>query len=155
AAVAEYGVGEYTMDFDTLFARDDIDIIDVSTPPDSHFELTRRAIETGKHVICEKPLFGSIADVDRMAEIVGKTDRKFMPIFQYRYGTGLQKLKMLIEQGLAGKPYLTTIETHWWRPAAYYEVPWRGKWATELGGGLLGHAIHAHDMLNYVHGACA
>ena len=155
AAVAEYGVGEYTMDVDTLFARDDIDIIDVSTPPDSHFELSRRAIEAGKHVICEKPLFGSIADVDRMAEIVGKTDRKFMPIFQYRYGTGLQKLKMLIEQGLAGKPYLTTIETHWWRPAAYYEVPWRGKWATELGGGLLGHAIHAHDMLNYVHGACA
>ena len=78
-----------------------------------------------------------------------------MPIFQYRYGTGLQKLKMLIERGLAGRPYLTTIETHWWRPAAYYEVPWRGKWASELGGGLLGHAIHAHDMLNYVHGACA
>tara|TARA_R110002124_G_scaffold1797_18_gene11615 strand:+ start:8503 stop:9567 length:1065 start_codon:yes stop_codon:yes gene_type:complete len=155
AAVAEYGVGEYTMDVDSLFARDDLDIIDVSTPPDSHFELSRRAIESGKHVVCEKPLFGSVADVDRMAEIVGKTDRKFMPIFQYRYGTGLQKLKMLIERGLAGRPYLTTIETHWWRPAAYYEVPWRGKWASELGGGLLGHAIHAHDMLNYVHGACA
>lgn len=155
AAVAEYGVGEFTTDFDSLLARDDLDIIDICTPPDSHFDLSRRAIEAGKHVICEKPLFGSIADVDRMAEIVAGTDRKFMPIFQYRYGSGLQKLKMLIEQGLAGKPYLTTIETHWWRPPAYYEVPWRGKWATELGGGLLGHAIHAHDMLNYVHGACA
>lgn len=155
AAVAEYGVGEFTPDFDSLLARADLDIIDICTPPDSHFDLSRRAIEAGKHVICEKPLFGSIADVDRMAEIVAGTDRKYMPIFQYRYGSGLQKLKMLIEQGLAGKPYLTTIETHWWRPPAYYEVPWRGKWATELGGGLLGHAIHAHDMLNYVHGACA
>lgn len=155
AAVAEFGVGEFTEDVQTLFARDDLDIIDVCTPPDSHFELSKRAIESGKHVVCEKPLFGSIADVDAMIEIVGKTDRKFMPIFQYRYGTGLQKLKRLIELGLTGTPFLTTIETHWWRGPAYYEVPWRGKWASELGGGLLGHAIHAHDMLNYVHGACA
>jgi predicted dehydrogenase len=155
AACAEFAIPEYTQDVDSLFARDDIDVIDISTPPDSHFELSKRAIESGKHVICEKPLFGSIADVDAMIEIVGKTDRKFMPIFQYRYGTGLQKLKRLIELGLTGKPFLTTIETHWWRGPAYYEVPWRGKWATELGGGLLGHAIHAHDMLNYVHGACA
>ncbi len=154
-AVAEFGVGEYTSDVETLFARDDLDVIDICTPPDSHFALSKRAIEAGKHVICEKPLFGSIADVDAMSEIVGKTDRKFMPIFQYRYGTGLQKLKRLIELGLAGRPFLTTVETHWWRGPAYYEVPWRGKWASELGGGLLGHAIHAHDMLNYVHGACA
>lgn len=154
-AVAEFGVGEFTSDVETLFARDDLDVIDVCTPPDSHFELSRRAIEAGKHVICEKPLFGSIADVDRMVEIVSKTDLKFMPIFQYRYGSGLQKLKRLIALGLTGKPFLTTIETHWWRGPQYYDVPWRGKWASELGGGLLGHAIHAHDMLNYVHGACA
>ncbi|HWU16897.1 MAG TPA: Gfo/Idh/MocA family oxidoreductase [Devosia sp.] len=154
-AVAEFGVGEFTSDVETLFARDDLDVIDICTPPDSHFALSKRAIEAGKHVICEKPLFGSIADVDAMSALVAGTDRKFMPIFQYRYGTGLQKLKRLIALGLTGKPFLTTVETHWWRGPAYYEVPWRGKWASELGGGLLGHAIHAHDMLNYVHGACA
>ena len=153
--VDEYAIAEYTQDVGSLFARDDIDVIDICTPPDSHFELSRRAIEAGKHVVCEKPLFGSIADVDAMSAIVAKTDRKLMPIFQYRYGAGLQKLKRLIALGLTGAPFLTTIETHWWRGPAYYEVPWRGKWATELGGGLLGHAIHAHDMLNYVHGACA
>lgn len=153
-AVAEFGVGEFTNDVETLFARNDLDIIDICTPPDSHFELSKRAIEAGKHVICEKPLFGSIADVDAMTALVAKTDRQYMPIFQYRYGTGLQKLKRLIELGLTGRPFLTTVETHWWRGPDYYEVPWRGKWASELGGGLLGHAIHAHDMLNYVHGAC-
>ena len=151
----EHGIAEYTQATASLFDRDDIDVIDICTPPHNHFELSRRAIEAGKHVICEKPLFGSLAEVDMMAEIVSRTDRKFMPIFQYRYGAGLQKLKLLIEQGLTGRPFLTTIETHWWRGPAYYEVPWRGKWATELGGGLLGHAIHAHDMLNYVHGPCA
>ena len=90
-----------------------------------------------------------------MEQILARTDRKFMPIFQYRYGTGLQKLKMLVDRGLTGRPIMTTIETHWWRGPDYYAVPWRGKWATELGGGLLGHAIHAHDMLSYIQGPIA
>ena len=89
-----------------------------------------------------------------MAEIEAESAGRLMPIFQYRFGTGLQKLKMLVDRGLAGRPFMTTIETHWWRGPDYYAVPWRGKWATELGGGLLGHAIHAHDMLNYIHGPC-
>lgn len=150
-----FGIPEYTKDASSLFGRDDIDIIDVATPPDSHFEFTERALLSGKHAICEKPLFGSLADCDRMERILKAGDRKLMPIFQYRYGAGLQKLKRLVEMGLTGRPIMTTIETHWWRGPAYYEVAWRGKWATELGGGLLGHAIHAHDMLNYIHGPCA
>ena len=117
AVAAEFSVPEFTMDTDSLFGRDDIDVIDICTPPHVHFELSRKAIEAGKHVICEKPLFGSLAEVDRMAEIVAATDRLYMPIFQYRYGTGLQKLKHLVDAGLAGRPYMTTIETHWWRPA--------------------------------------
>ncbi len=156
ALCAEFAIPEYTQDAEAMIARPDLDIIDICTPPSSHFELSRRAIEAGKHVICEKPLFGSIAEIDEMTGIVARAQGpQLMPIFQYRYGSGLQKLKMLIDLGLTGAPFLTTIETHWWRGADYYAVPWRGKWATELGGGLLGHAIHAHDMLNYVHGPCA
>lgn len=153
ALCAEFDIPEYTQSFESLLERDDIDVIDIATPPNLHFEQSKAAILAGKHVICEKPLFGSVAEVDEMEKIVATTDRRYMPIFQYRYGMGLQKLKHLVAEGLTGKPFMTTIETHWWRPAAYYEVPWRGKWATELGGGFLGHAIHAHDMLNYVHGA--
>jgi predicted dehydrogenase len=156
ALCEEFAIPDYTQDAETMIRRADLDAIDICTPPSSHFELCRKAIEAGKHVICEKPLFGSIAEVDKMSRIVARAQGpKLMPIFQYRYGSGLQKLKMLIDLGLTGRPLLTTIETHWWRGPDYYAVPWRGKWTTELGGGLLGHAIHAHDMLNYVHGACA
>jgi predicted dehydrogenase len=150
-----FNIPEYSQDFDAVIARPDIDVVDIATPPHLHFAMVRKAIEAGKHVICEKPIFGSVAEVDTMAEILARTECRLMPIFQYRFGAGLQKLKHLIRLGLTGKPYMTTIETHWWRGPAYYEIPWRGKWATELGGGLLGHAIHAHDMLNYVHGATA
>lgn len=152
---AKFEIPEFTTVFDEVIARDDIDVVDICTPPNLHFEMTKAALEAGKHVICEKPLFGSIAECDEMAEVVRRTGKMLMPIFQYRFGAGLQKLKYLIGEGLTGAPFLTTIETHWWRDSEYYAVPWRGKWATEYGGGLLGHAIHAHDMLNYVHGPSA
>jgi len=155
-ALAErYRVAEYTQDTASLFTRGDIDVVDICTPPDSHFELCERALAAGKHVVCEKPLFGSLADCDRMAGIVRASGRVLMPIFQYRFGAGLRKLEHLVDLGLAGAPIMTTVETHWWRGPGYYQVPWRGKWASELGGGLLGHAIHAHDMLSFIHGDAA
>ena len=148
----QFGIAEFTSEFSSLLARNDIDVIDICTPPSLHFEMTNQALAGGSHVICEKPLFGSLAEIDAVTELLKKTDRRLMPIFQYRYGKGLQKLKYLIDAGLTGRPILTTIETHWWRGSDYYFVPWRGKWKTELGGGLLTHAIHAHDILTYVHG---
>lgn len=137
---------------DAVLANDDIDIVDICTPPNLHFEMVRTALDAGKHVICEKPLFASLAEVDSMAEQLKQTDRRLMPIFQYRYGNGLQKLMHLCQLGVTGQPYVATLSTHWRRETDYYEVPWRGKWAEELGGCVLGHAIHAHDMLNCVFG---
>ena len=70
-----------------------------------------------------------------------------MPVFQYRFGQGIGRLAHLIDRGLAGRPLVATLETHWNRGSDYYAVPWRGRWATELGGVIVGHAIHIHDLL--------
>ena len=75
-----------------------------------------------------------------------------MPVFQYRYGNGIAKAKAVIDAGLAGKAYAGTVETFWRRGPDYYAVPWRGKWATELGGVLMAHAIHPHDLMTYLMG---
>ena len=75
-----------------------------------------------------------------------------MPIFQYRWGDGAQKAKRVFDAGLAGTPFVSTLETHWTRDAGYYATPWRGKWETELGGALTTQAIHAHDMLTWLMG---
>ncbi|WP_413988826.1 Gfo/Idh/MocA family protein [Labrys okinawensis] len=152
AVADEFGVPTRTGSFDELLAREDIDVIDLGTPPATHVDLSMKALAAGKHVVCEKPLAGSIADVDLLAEAEKKSGRLLMPVFQYRYGDGVQKAKRIVEAGIAGKPYLGTVETHWKRTPAYYEVKWRGKWATELGGVLMTHAIHQHDMLNYLMG---
>jgi predicted dehydrogenase len=117
-----------------------------------HFEHVLQVLDAHKHAICEKPLVSSLREVDELARVESSSGRRVMPIFQYRFGHGIQKLKMLIGEGVAGQAYLTTVETAWRRRAAYYAVPWRGKWATERGGALVAHAIHTHDLLTYVLG---
>ena len=141
-----------TTDFAELCRMDDLDVIDICTPPHLHFAQIEQALAAGKHAICEKPLVSSLKAVDELIVAEARSGRRLMPIFQYRFGHGLQKLKYLIDVGLAGQAYLSTVETAWRRRAEYYAVQWRGKWATELGGTLLSHAIHSHDMLCYVVG---
>ncbi len=138
--------------YDELCRRDDLDVIDLCTPPFLHFEQIQQGLLAGKHVICEKPLVSSLQEVDQLEAVQRQSNRFIMPIFQYRFGHGLQKLKYLLEKGLAGKAYLSTVETSWRRRAEYYAVPWRGKWQTELGGTLVSHACHTLDMLTYVLG---
>jgi predicted dehydrogenase len=75
-----------------------------------------------------------------------------MPVFQYRFGDGIQQAKAIIDAGIAGKPFVGTVETLWRREPEYYSVPWRGRWKTELGGVLMGHAIHPHDLFCYLMG---
>ena len=152
---AEHGIALVVTDLAELCRMDDLDVIDICTPPHLHFDQIQQVLAAGKHAICEKPLVSSLREVDALAQAEAKSGRRIMPIFQYRFGHGLQKLRLLMAQGLTGNAYLSTVETAWRRRAAYYEVPWRGKWATERGGALLGHAIHAHDMLCYVLGPAA
>ncbi|GHA23888.1 oxidoreductase [Devosia pacifica] len=148
----EFGIERRLTDLNDVLAMDDIDIIDVCTPPGVHYEQVMAALQAGKHVVCEKPLVGSLREVDEVIEQEKVSRGKLMPIFQYRFGDGIEQVKAIIDAGLAGKPYIGTVETLWRREKKYYEVPWRGKWATELGGVLMAHAIHPHDIFTYLMG---
>jgi predicted dehydrogenase len=110
------------------------------------------ALKAGKHVICEKPLVGSLSQVDEVMAQEKISKGMLMPVFQYRFGDGIAQAKAIIDAGIAGKPYVGTVETLWERGADYYAVPWRGKWASELGGVLMTHAIHQHDLFTYLMG---
>lgn len=151
----EFGIEKRTTSFAEVLADDGVDIVDICTPPGIHLEQVIAALTSGKHVICEKPLTGSLAGVDQIMQAEKTAKGVLMPIFQYRYGDGVEKAKRIIEAGIAGKPYMGSVETFWLRTAEYYSVPWRGKWATELGGVLVTHALHLHDMLLHLMGPAA
>ncbi len=75
-----------------------------------------------------------------------------MPIFQYRFGNGLQKLKRLVDAGLTGETIFTTIETSWLRGATITQCHGAASGQPKMGGVCLTQAIHSHDMLSYING---
>src|SRR5215472_3167223 len=156
AAVAEeFSIPRRTRSFDEVLRMDNVDIVDICTPVALHFGQILAALAAGKEIVCEKPLAASLAEVDRVIAAEKEAVGRVMPIFQYRFGNGVQKARRIIELGIAGKPYLATVETAWKRTKNYYETPWRGRRATARGGVLLMHAIHNHDLLTYLMGPVA
>jgi len=147
-----YAIPHVVTSLETLCRMDAVDVVDLCTPSHLHFEQSRQSLAAGKHVICEKPPAGSLQEIDELIRLETQSGKRMMPIFQYRFGHGAQKLKFLMDEGLTGPAYLSTVETAWRRRADYYAVPWRGKWNTELGGPVVTLAIHAHDLLTYLLG---
>lgn len=134
-------------DMAEILADPAIGIVDIALPPHLHHAACVAALRAGKHVICEKPLVTSLAEADDLLRVSEETGRQIFPIFQYRYGPGGAQMRAILAAGLTGDALAATLETHWDRDAAYYDNPWRGTWAGEGGGAILGHAIHIHDLL--------
>ncbi len=130
----------------------EIGLIDICLPPHLHVPMSLKALAAGKHVICEKPLATSLAEIDLLEEAEAASNGTLFPVFQYRFGRAMDQLDALRDAGLLGQPQMASLETHWARDASYYAVPWRGTWQGECGGAVVGHAIHAHDLLSHLFG---
>ena len=141
-----------SLNFEDVLKIKEIDIIDICLPPHLHFSACKKSLEAGKHVICEKPLVSNLKEVDELEKISKATGKTIFPVFQYRYGPGFSKLKALIKSGLAGKPLVASLETHWNRGKEYYSKAWRGTWEGEQGGAILSHSIHIHDLISMIFG---
>ncbi len=151
----EFGVTRRTSAFEDVLGMADIDVVDLCTPPSLHRQQLLAAMESGKHVICEKPFVTSLAEMDAIETAAAAARGSVMPIFQYRWGDGFRRAARVVRAGLAGKPYNATVETAWRRDKDYYDIAWHGTWAIERGGCLLGHAIHIHDMMQELMGDAA
>ena len=110
ASVAdEFKIERRTTSYDEILSMDDIDIVDICTPPSVHYQQVMAGLKAGKHVVCEKPLVGSLAEVDEVIAEEKRSKGKLMPVFQYRFGNGIEQAKRIIDAGLAGKPYVGTV----------------------------------------------
>lgn len=147
--------GRFTADIDDVLADPDIDIVDICLPPAMHVPVALRVLEADKHAIVEKPIAGSLVEADRLVAAEARSRGSVFPVFQYRYGKAFDQLAALRAAGFPGRPIAAAIETHWNRDRHYYANPWRGSWDHELGGAVLSHAIHAHDLLTQHFGAVA
>lgn len=116
---------------------DQCDLIDICTPNHQHFKRARAAACKGQHVICEKPLCGSLAQVDQLIRIAPETGR-ICPIAQFRF----------TDHAYVGDG---RIYTKWNRDQRYW-ASWYGDWNKALGGALISHGIHTIDLMLQHHG---
>ncbi len=152
AFAEKHGVSRVFTDFDEAVDRVRPSLVHICTPPWLHAEQTISALKSGAWVICEKPAAGSLAEIDRIEE-AEKGSGCFAPtVFQWRFGSGMAHLKKQIEEKTPGRPLVALCNTLWFRDDEYYAVPWRGKWATELGGPTVIHGIHLMDSLLWLLG---
>src|ERR1051326_6047324 len=128
------------------------DLVIIASPPATHTTLTVAALEAGAWVLCEKPFCGSLAELDRIEETEKRTGKFATCVFQQRFGSSTEHVRRLAGSGMLGRPLVAVCNTLWYRDAAYYAVPWRGRWATELGGPTMGLGIHAMDHLLHLLG---
>lgn len=139
-------------DLDALLSSERPDVVHVCTPPVAHRDQSVAASRAGAHVIVEKPPAPSLEELDDMRTAAAEAGRELVVVFQQRTGTAAARVKRLLEEGAFGRPLIAQCQTLWFRNAAYFAVPWRGKWETEGGGPTLGHAIHQIDLLAFLLG---
>jgi len=105
AAAAKLGWGSVETDWRRLIERDDIDLIDICTPGNTHAEIAIAALEAGKHVLCEKPLANSVAEAERMTEAARAAAERgvfSMCGFSYRRTPALALARRMVEEGRLG-----------------------------------------------------
>ncbi len=104
---------EYVTDPAKIMDHPDIDAVVIITPTETHFKLTKAALEAGKHVYCEKPLTTDRVSCRLLKDLAKARDLKLMTGFTFLFNTGIAKVKELISSGNLGDIYyLTSTRTH-------------------------------------------
>jgi predicted dehydrogenase len=101
-AAGSLGWESYETDYRRLIERDDVGLVDVVTPGNTHREIVLAALEAGKHVICEKPLANSLAEAGEMLAAAREAGTINTVCFNYRRAPAVQLAKKLIEDGRLG-----------------------------------------------------
>src|SRR5271165_1539746 len=102
----EFGVARVVTDYREVLDDPTIDVIDVATGNEAHFQVSWDALEAGKHVLCEKPVHRDARQTKRAADLAAAKGLKTKLGFTFRYAPAVMYAKDLIDQGFVGEPYV-------------------------------------------------
>lgn len=156
AAARKLGWESVETDWRRLIERDDIDLIDICTPGNTHAEIAIAALEAGKHVLCEKPLANSVAEAERMtraAEAAAKRGVFSMCGFSYRRTPALALAKRLVDQGRLGTiRHVRAQYLQDWLSDENAPMTWRLDKAKSGSGSLGDIGAHSIDAAQWITG---
>jgi predicted dehydrogenase len=156
AAAERLGWAEHTTDWHALIGRDDIDVVDICTPGDSHAEIAIEALNAGKHVLCEKPLANTVGEARAMVEAARKARTlgvRSMCGFNYRRVPAVALMRQLVASGRLGEiRHVRAVYLQDWIVDPRFPLVWRLR-KERAGSGALGDiGAHIIDLTQYVTG---
>lgn len=156
AAAERHGWAAVETDWRALIARDDIDLVDICTPGDSHAEIAVAALAAGKHVLCEKPLANTVAEAESMtraAEEAYGRGQVAMVGFNYRRVPATAFARRMIADGrLGGLRHVRVTYLQDWLADPAFPLTWRLR-REHAGSGALGDlGAHIVDLAQYLAG---
>jgi predicted dehydrogenase len=155
-AAGKLGWSSSTGDWKSLLQRDDVDVVDVCTPGDTHAEIAIAALEAGKHVLCEKPLANTVDEAKAMAEAAARAARsgvRSMVGFNYRRVPAIALARKLVADGRLGAiRHVRASYLQDWIVDPSIPMTWR-LMAERAGSGALGDiGAHIIDLAQFITG---
>ena len=152
-AAHQLGWEEHSVSWRETIAREDIDVVDICTPGDTHADIAVAAALAGKHVLCEKPLANTLPEAQRMLAAVTASGVAHMVCHNYRRAPAVALAKRLIEEGALGRLYhFRGVYLQDWIVDPQFPRVWRLE-KSKAGSGALGDiASHSLDLARYLVG---
>jgi predicted dehydrogenase len=147
-----YGARAYS-DLQQMLNDIELDVVDVCTPSGLHAEQACQVMNSGRHVIVEKPMALSLAAIDEMMRVQEEMGVKLAVVSQYRFEPASRRVQELMEKEAFGRLVLGCAQIPWWRSQTYYDSGgWRGTREMDGGGTLMNQSIHWIDLLQWFMG---
>lgn len=151
-----FGWQQVETDWRKLVTRDDIDLVDITTPNNMHKEIAIAAAENGKHIFCEKPLALNAADAREMLLAIQKAGVKAQIGFNYRFVPALVLAKQLIDSGKLGEIYhFRGVYLQDWIIDPAFPLVWRLDKSVAGSGSLGDLGAHVIDTARFLVGEIA
>ena len=147
------GVKGY-VDWHELVRDPELDAVIIAVPHPLHATIAMEALQSGKHVLTEKPVDISVTKARQLNEVAKNSDRIFAIMFNQRTNPLFAKAREIVQSGQLGQIQRSVwIITNWYRTQNYYNSgTWRATWSGEGGGVLLNQAPHNLDLWQWICG---
>jgi len=152
-AAAELSIPKWYRDFGEAVSDPDVKVLHLCTPNNLHFTQAKKALENGKHVLCEKPLAMTSAESAELAELAKKKGLFTAVNYNLRFYPVCQEARARIKDGDLGTPYL--IHGAYLQDWLFLKTDWNWRLEPEQGGDLRAVAdigTHWMDMITYLTG---
>lgn len=154
AFAEKYAIPKVYTDVDELLAAEALDVLDIITPPETHFAICQKAAQKGIHIICQKPLAPTLEEATELVQMVKEQGVRFMVHENWRFQPWYRQIKQMLDTGQIGSKihsiYFRMRMGDGWKPDAYLD---RQPYFREMPR-LLVHetGIHFIDTFRYLLG---